>query len=371
MGLLGKLLGGKKEEKANPNPAGGPKPGPPNTAGTAGTAQSSTTAGEAAAQHAAKPPGFFSRLLGLFTGGAKSGDGAEAQRAVAERDPGGGLPGNYDEYKEHIEGKFEGKLDALEEHKKKFDAEGGAEKRKTEPLNLTSESVDQQRAAMNALPEGSKDRASKQAELDAMEQALKAGTAGKSMPQLLQQAQQLRDKIKSKGNDENDPEVKKAQADLEGVMHASGLLSKQIDPVGFAMGRELYNEIDKKENAALVDEARGSGMSSRDVAERAVDQRNWSRKLIREELMDPTAAEILRCRDEGKTGSPDGLSFDQVQNGQIEKLQASGKLPAGFDMSTASEEQRNIVYEKCIGSSKKTNAGFNATATGSATGLKG
>lgn len=316
-----------------------------------------------------QPPPGLDRALGDSSGRSD----AEAQRQAAERgataDGPKPVPTNYNEYAEHIKSdKYKTEFDALSAHKAKFDAEGGEEKRKTQKLALTEGEIAAQKAEFEKKKDSmsKEDRESEEARLKGMQMSLPS--AGKSMPQLKSEAEGLRDQIKALGGDSKNPEVKALQQKMEGIMQASLLLGTQIDPVGSKMGRELYNKIDKVENPALSDAARGEGQSEEQVAHGAVDNRNNLRHFLRSEMMDPTAAEILYLRDEGKTGSRMGMSYDQVQSKETNTLKKEGKLPTDFDMAGATEEQKAQVYAAVIGSARTTNTVTNAGMTGSSTG---
>jgi hypothetical protein len=350
--------------------------GTPVTRNPVGTQQVATNANQAHDEHASStakpstsPPGLDRTL-----GDANGRSDAEAQRQIAERNgeqvpP---VPRNYEQYADHLKDKYGDDLEAMRKHKEEFDKNGGEEKRKTQKLALTPDEIAAKKAELEKNQEGmsEEDVASEKAKIRAMEQALPS--AGKSMPQLLGDAQSLRDQIKAitekDGDDPKNPALKAARDKLEGVMQASILLGTQIDPKGSKMGRELYNKLDKVENPALSEQARGEGQTEEEVAHGAVDQRNHLRQFVRSEMMDPTAAEILNLRDEGKTGSREGMSYDQVQKKEVGNLKKDGKLPAEFDIATATEAQKQQVYAAVIGSARTTNAGVNANMTGSSDG---
>jgi hypothetical protein len=369
-------LGRGTENKDGATPKTGVTGTPPVTPVTARPLSGpplANTSTEAQDRHAASTTtanGPGSPALDRAVGDASGRSDAEAQRLTAGRGeaPPSPVPHDYGGYSAHLKDKYSADFEAMRAHREQFEAEGGAEKRKNQKLALTPEEVTAKKEELKKK-EGTlseEDLASERAKINAMEQALPS--ANKTMPELKSEAEKLNAQIKAAGGNPKDPAVIEARNKLEGVMQASILLGTQIDPKGTKLGRELYNKLDKIENPALTDQARAQGESEEDVAHGAVDQRNWLRKFVRSEMMDPTAAEILYLRDEGKTGSREGMSYDQVQAKEVGKLKKEGELPKDFDMAKASPEDQGKVYAAVIGSARTTNTGVNASATGSSTG---
>jgi hypothetical protein len=185
---------------------------------------------------------------------------------------------------------------------------------------------------------------------------------GKTMPELRKEAEKLIVSVQAKGAD-----ATKAKENLEAVMNASILLGTQIDKKSAEAGRTLYDkEIDKKENPALLEQGRAAGMSEAELAEMAVNYRNWGKEWMRREIMrDENHREILFLRDLGTYGNKNGLTPKQVMDKEIKKLPLSKETKEAAlsgDYSVLTTEQMNQIHAAMIGSAATPNAGVSANS---------
>jgi hypothetical protein len=269
------------------------------------------------------------------------------------------IPTTQEAYEAHVQAKFAGPIGELAAMGEDFKAKGGDAKRQSQTLDLSLGDVtklkEEYEKKKGELDEGK--RKAEEAKIAGQTAALP--NAGSNMQQMLDKAKELVKQIQEKGNG-----AKAEKSALEGVMNAAMMLATQIDPEGSGKGRSLYESIDKGENPSLVAEARAAGMPEAEVAQMAVNHRNWLRAFFRNKIMvDQTNAEILFLRDQGIVGSRDGLTMDQVMKKVIGNLMKPNEktkeaaLRADFTMETATEEELNKIYAGVIGSAATTNAG--------------
>lgn len=295
------------------------------------------------------------------TPAATTAGGPDVAAAPAAVPP---VPVTYDAYATHVRAKFAGDIGELARMAQESVASGANLKRATQRFELTLEQVSNLKAEFEAIKAelSEKKRRAMQAQIAAQESALP--NAGMTMPQLLDKAKELCQRIELAGE-----AARSEKTQLEGVMNASIMLGMQIDPVAGEKGRDLYFRIDTQENPALVAQARAAGMPEAEVAAMAVNHRNWLRQFVRTEVMqDQNHAEILFLRDLGLVGARTGLTLEQVMAKVIAKLQKpdpetkQAALRADFKLETATPAELDLIYAGVIGSAGTTNAGVNANS---------
>jgi hypothetical protein len=333
-------------------------PAAPAAAGPAGpTAGAAQAAGSAPA--AASPA-----VASTTTTSAAASTTAAAPDATAAPAAAPPVPLAYEAYATHVRTKFAGDIGELTRMAADTVASGANLKRASQRFELTLEQVSKLKADFNATKAqlDEKKRRSMQAQIAAQESALP--NAGLTMPQLLEKAKELIQRIEVAGE-----AARSEKTQLEGVMNASIMLGMQIDPVAGEKGRDLYFRIDTQENPALVAQARAAGMPEADVAAMAVNHRNWLRQFVRTEVMqDQNHAEILFLRDLGLVGARTGLTIEQVMAKVIAKLQKpdpetkQAALSADFKLEMATPAELDQIYAGVIGSAGTTNAGVNANS---------
>jgi hypothetical protein len=267
-------------------------------------------------------------------------------------------PLTYDEYGKHIKTKFAAQIKKLDEISAESKANGGDVRRKNEGYKVTLQDISKLEVELEAAKATLDKKKIEQAQnkLDAAQ-----SNKDKTMADLLAKAQQLVKDIKAKG-----ASAVAEKTALEGVMQISLKLAMQLDPEATMSGRSLYVTLDTTENPALIQMGRDAGMTDAEIAQMAVDHRNFLRKLWRSEVMkDQTNAEILYLRDLGLQGSRDGMTLDQVLAKIIKTMpldEATKKAALSGNFTLMTPEELAAMYKGVVGSAGQTNAGVNATA---------
>jgi hypothetical protein len=273
------------------------------------------------------------------------------------------IPRTYEAYEHHIQTKYAGQLGELATMAEDFKTKGGEAKRQSQQLELSMADIEHSKAEYDAKKHELDEKKQKAMQAKIAAQTAALPNAGANMGQLLERAKELTKQIKEKGNGAKDE-----KAALEGVMQAAMMLATQIDPEGSGKGRQLYATLDTTENPSLVASARAAGLPEGEVAQMAVNHRNWLRQFFRNKVMtDQTNAEILFLRDQGIVGSREGLTLEQVMQKVIANLQKpnpetkQAALKPDFKLETATEAELNQIYAGVIGSAATTNAGVNSS----------
>lgn len=315
------------------------------------------TAGASVAPPAAteQPRGNAAAQEGVS--GSVAGGGALEEAAAAAPPPFTG-PQTQAAYVAHIRTRFGGEFAQMDTHLAAFAAGGGDAKRLTTKLELGGSVYDEAFAKFekkkDSLDEAAQARARRQL---VVAQAIDAGTDGKTMVVLLEDAKRLAEECQSLGRS-----AVAQRVELEATMQAAMRLASQIDPEGTEFGRALYVKIDEEGHTELLTEARNSSLPEAEAASLAVNYRNWLREYFRNEVMtDGNNAEILFLRDLGLRGSRGGMSEEAVMSKVIKGLQKPKEgtkdavLRADFTKETATAEELSLIYQGMIESAMTTN----------------